>query len=251
MLAERTITTRVTLAILSVLLITRILYTAPVLTDNNVLWLQGVYYSLTYILLTVVIYINRSSLSALNVDNISMKLFIFLGYIYPLIAFHPIGILVFLVAIFNSNFLFPRSLVSRTRYGVYTFLSSGASVATALIYFWWLGKPWPMISGTDILNTAIKANFTLVFYEELVFRGILWMFLEKIGLKKYQVIAAQAFFFWIIHFYYLFLSPVFFWIITPVFSILFGVIVYKSKSLFPGFVSHYLYNFLSILLSIH
>ena len=156
-----------------------------------------------------------------------------------------------IAALFNLSMLLSKELFfSRTQYSPSVIAIAVLFILIQLIYFLWIGKTFPSIPGdVEILAVLFKANFTLVIFEEVIFRGILWRYLENSGLKKYQVVFTQAFFFWAVHFYY-YPHLLFFWIFLPFISILLGVIVYKSKSIFPSFVLHYLYNFFAVLLAI-
>jgi membrane protease YdiL (CAAX protease family) len=178
-----------------------------------------------------------------------MMLFIFLGGLYSFYLSLPFGVIMAMVALFNLNMLLSGELFFSRTQNISFVLSMGVLFVVAeLGYFLSRGVTFPSITDNATIVTAIfRANFTLVLFEEIIFRSIIWRYLQNWGLKNYQVIFAQAFLFWIIHFYY-YSQLVLFWIYLPFISILYGVIVYKSKSILPSFVMHYLHNFAVALL---
>lgn len=89
--------------------------------------------------------------------------------------------------------------------------------------------------------SIIRMPFILV--EEVIFRGLLWLFLINLGWQELKIIILQAILFWISHVYHMFTFPFLFWVIIPIISILFGIFVWKSRSLTPSTMAHILFNF--------
>jgi len=70
------------------------------------------------------------------------------------------------------------------------------------------------------------------------------MFLKNLNLKDNLIIVIQAFLFWIFHSFYLFSLPITFWIYLPYQSIIFGIIVWRTKSIGSSTIGHFLNNIL-------
>jgi membrane protease YdiL (CAAX protease family) len=242
---------RKTFRILLILIGVRFLYGFVLLTGNDSLWWESVYSFLTYSLITIVIFLNESSLHLFHIDRVSMALFVFLGGLYSFFIPQPIGAMMTMVALFNLNMLLSKELsFSRIQFGVSVFALIILFIVLQLIYFLWIGETFSSVThDVKVVSVLFKANFTWAIFEEIIFRGILWRYLKNKGLKEYQVVFTQAFFFWLVHFYY-YPHLIFFWIFVPVASVLFGVITYKSRSLLPSFIVHYFFNFVSTLLSV-
>lgn len=78
--------------------------------------------------------------------------------------------------------------------------------------------------------------------EEVIFRGLLWMYLEELGIPGIAIVIIQTLLFWGSHIYYMFSNPILFWFELPIASFLLGIIVWKYKSLTPSSVGHILFN---------
>jgi membrane protease YdiL (CAAX protease family) len=79
-------------------------------------------------------------------------------------------------------------------------------------------------------------SFVAVF-EEMAFRGILWGFLRGIGLKDGKIFWVQALLFWLGHLYRV-INPITFFITIPVATIIYSLLAYRSRQVFPSIVSH-------------
>jgi membrane protease YdiL (CAAX protease family) len=105
------------------------------------------------------------------------------------------------------------------------------------------------LSFQSVITAVFQAQLALIVFEELIFRGALWAFLRDLGLKEHIVFFLQAFLFWISHHNYgLRDNPYLFWIAIPLAAILLGFIVWRSKSLTPSTIAHFLFNFTSLLI---
>jgi membrane protease YdiL (CAAX protease family) len=83
-------------------------------------------------------------------------------------------------------------------------------------------------------------------YEELLFRGLLWMFLEKLKLSGLKILFIQALLFWIVHLNTTSRAP--FWVLLPPFGLWLGFLVLRSKSLIPSISTHFVYNLIAYLI---
>lgn len=76
--------------------------------------------------------------------------------------------------------------------------------------------------------------------EEPLFRGFLWGYLKRAGWKEIHICLLQASLFWLAHInYYNRLS---FWFTIPFWGLVYGVLVWKSRSISTTMVSHAAYN---------
>ncbi|MCG2787342.1 MAG: CPBP family intramembrane metalloprotease [Anaerolineae bacterium] len=100
----------------------------------------------------------------------------------------------------------------------------------------------------EIGSAILKANAPVVFFEEFIFRGILWMALRKIKLSERWILLIQAALFGLAHYYFYFHYPVFLFVVIPISGILFGAMVYRTKSIFLSLIFHFLFNIISNLL---
>jgi membrane protease YdiL (CAAX protease family) len=79
-----------------------------------------------------------------------------------------------------------------------------------------------------------------VLYEEILFRGVLWMILRDRGYSETKILVVQAALFWLAHLNLISRSS--FWVILPLFSLWLGFLVLRSKSLTPSTWVHFIYN---------
>jgi membrane protease YdiL (CAAX protease family) len=98
---------------------------------------------------------------------------------------------------------------------------------------------------------VLQSYLVLNVFEEVIFRGALWVYLRSLGLSERTTFFVQAFLFWIAHPRFLFLGDWYsFWVAAPCIAILLGLLVWRSKSLTPSVLAHFLFNFISQLLLI-
>ena len=101
-----------------------------------------------------------------------------------------------------------------------------------------------------VLTSLLQAQLAAVVFEEVIFRGVLWTVLRNLGLKEIVVYFISAFLFWMAHFRYLLQGSTYsFWFAIPLLAFLFGYMTWRTKSLTPGTIGHFLFNFLVALYS--
>jgi membrane protease YdiL (CAAX protease family) len=91
--------------------------------------------------------------------------------------------------------------------------------------------------GTFIVRRILFYLSFVAVFEEMVFRGILWGFLRGIGLKDGKIFWMQALLFWLVHLPRV-VNPITFFITIPVGVIIFSLLAYRSRQVFPSIVSH-------------
>jgi len=100
------------------------------------------------------------------------------------------------------------------------------------------------IFGTTFVEILITQLAGIVF-EEVLFRGALWAYVRDLGLSERATFYVQAVLFWVSHHETLLNNPYFFWVALPIDAILLGLMTWRSKSLTPSTISHFLFNFTS------
>jgi len=197
----------------------------------------------SFLLATMLIAMNRSSLNGANIDKAFMIAFLIGAVIYCLNFFVPSGwiILPLLVLMYmlykkegfqldatTPNFWITVRL-TLIIFLLFVFLKNGV-----LDYL--------MASG-NLYRSINRTPFIIV--EELLFRGFLWMFLKNLNLSESIIVFVQATLFWLFHVYYMFTDPVHFWVTIPIVSVALGVMTWYSRSLTPALLAHFLYNAIS------
>ncbi len=207
---------------------------------------EVIYICVSYGLISIVIWLNRKDLQKLNIDSnfIWIWIFIFVGCLYSLIFPVTFGVFLGSVAIINLWFLSSNKLQ-------FEYISSNIRQSTIFILIilapllikLLLGNSATSPDAKTIIEALFTANLPTVVFEEVTFRGLMWMFLAKLSLKEYQIILIQGVLFWISHLYYFKSDTFTFWFWLPFSSIMLGIIVWRSKKIASSIVGHYLYNF--------
>jgi membrane protease YdiL (CAAX protease family) len=207
-------------------------------------WLGASFFSLGYILYSIVIWFNKDNLDWLKIDSNFVIISIIVGAIItfslPIIFGIPMG----LVTLFNYRTCLSGELkfqnVPKKWWYVLTLIA--VSLLPPAFGIWWSGSRITFPGYAEILQVAINNNFQQAFFEEFVFRGMVWMFLIHFNLKDKPIIFLQALLFWLFHHFYISSRPITFWIYLPIQSIIYGIIVSRTKSITPVFVAHFINN---------
>jgi membrane protease YdiL (CAAX protease family) len=203
-----------------------------------------------YMIIAGTIWLNKNDLASLNIDGLFIKLFIFTGVL--LSAFYvppPIGAITGIVVIVvvwyyrRGLLIFQRTEYSRTRVLSLILLSLTPPILTLLPFIF--NKNFSL-SLNSIFLAVYDADLATIIFEEVLFRGLFWMFLSKRNLTGGRIVIIQAIVFWVSHYYY-FSNTILFWITTPIISLLFGMIVLRTKSIFQSTCAHFAYNALILI----
>jgi len=92
-----------------------------------------------------------------------------------------------------------------------------------------------------LLMFAHQTGYAAV-YEEPIFRGFLWGYLESKGLKEVRILLIQAGLFTLGHFYYFPNTLYSFLFIVPVCSLILGVLVEKTRTISSSIIAHGVIN---------
>ncbi len=243
--------TKITFAIFLILLFLRMVILQGMVIQQGIVFFPAevIYICASYGLISVIVWLNRMDLQSLNIDSKFIILFVAVGYLYSLILPVEPGVFLALAAtvilwLLSSNKLQFEYVSSHFRQTALFILIILTPQFIRLII---LRTSLALPDTKTIIEAVYTASFTYVIFEEVVYRGLLWMFLSRTGLKGYQIIVTQAIFFWLSHLYY-FSNPVGFWVILPFVSIMLGIIVLRSKKILPSIIGHFLYNLLVALI---
>lgn len=196
----------------------------------------------TFVLVGIVVILNQSDLKSLNIDEHFIVILLCNGIAYCLYYFWPSGWIAALISIY----LFILSY--RKEYKFVNIESALWRIVMIIVIGFFLG----LLLISDILDvTKIRqaihwsiVGMPFVVIEEVIFRGLLWASLKNLNLSEPKIVVWQAILFWFSYAYYMFTDPILFWVIIPIASILFGIFVWRSRSITPSTIAHILFNFL-------
>lgn len=223
-------------------------------------WVIFWYNGISYILTATIVWLNRHRLAALNIDRPFMSALILGGAFFSSLQTpYNIGALVGITAglvywgYINYRFVFKNPVPYPRGTGLLILLLILLALAPVFLFPSTLKT---LLSFQIFINTIIgtlQAYLILNVFEEVLFRGALWAYLRSHGLSERAVFAVQACLFWIAYHRFLFLGkPYVFWVAVPGTAILLGLLAWRSKSLTPSILGHFLFNFISgILLRIY
>jgi membrane protease YdiL (CAAX protease family) len=218
----------------------------PLIADNLNAMQNFTYYlwdRWSFLLATMLIVMNRSRLNAANIDRSFMIVFLIGVGIYCLNFLVPSGwiilsLLILLYVLYKKEgFQLDAASTNfwiTVRLTLITFLLFVLVKNGALDY---------LMANGNLYRSINRTPFILV--EELLFRGILWMFLKNLKLSEWIIVFVQAALFWLFHVYYVFTDPVHFWVTIPIISVALGVMTWYSRSITPALLAHFLYNAIS------
>jgi membrane protease YdiL (CAAX protease family) len=220
----------------------------------------------TYLLTAFLIWWERDSLSAVNMDGIALALFLLLkplqtlilshwGIEIPLAFPHPVGLLIWaiatglLIALWRSGY---RPGVP----GVSTWIWLGfgllAGIALSILPNLGVFQANAGLGGAQAApssSVTVSAGLAFLYQlgfaavsEEPLFRGFLWGYLRRLGWRQVWVWLLQAGLFMIAHLYFINALAFNFWVIVPVAGLVFGWFAWRSRSIAPGMLAHAAYN---------
>jgi membrane protease YdiL (CAAX protease family) len=199
------------------------------------------YFSWSFILVGLVIIINRDDLQRLNIDQAFVVLFAAGSIAYWRYYRWPSGWIALLVpvAIYilykKQDFKFPR---------MEPIAGQTAGIVAMFFFLGLLLKHDSLSMRTTLaLIHLFATGFPFLIVEEVTYRGLLWMFLAHLNWPAPRIVGLQAFLFWLFHATYMFTDPIFFWILVPIFSMILGLIVWRSKSITVSLFAHIFLNF--------
>lgn len=219
-------------------------------------WIIFWYNGISYILTSTIVWLNRHRLAALNIDRPFMAALVFGGAFYvfretPYNIGALVGITAGLVywAYITNQFVFKNSVPYPRETGWLILFLILLALVPVLIFPSTVQTPLRFQIFSSTFIGTLQAYLVLNVFEEVLFRGALWAYLRSHGLSERVVFAVQAILFWFAHHRSLFLGkPYVFWVAVPCAAILLGLLAWRSKSLTPSLMGHFLFNFISQLL---
>jgi len=218
-------------------------------------WYRHWYAGISYILTVTIIWLNRHRPTALNIDQPFIAILIFGGVLYAFSLRYGAGILVGITTVlifwaYQTNQLVIKNPVPYPK-GTGFLILLMIPLALLPIFLFRLTLKAPL--DFDTFNTTFRGILVTqlagIVFEEVLFRGALWAYVLSLGLGEQAAFYIQAILFWISHHSLVLLSnPYAFWGTLPVVAILLGLMTWRSKSLTPSTISHFLFNFISQLL---
>jgi hypothetical protein len=242
--------TKTTFFIFVILLLWRmVILQGMVIIQGKVSYLAEVFQiCIVYGLISVVIWLNRNNLQLINIDRNFIVIFVIVGAVNSFIL--PMAFGVFLLLPTFINFWLFISNKLKFEYFPLNIRQISFFIFIILIplFIRLLRTSATLPDDKTFIEAIFTANLPLVVFEEVIFRGLLWMFLVKEGFKEYQIILIQGILFWFSHLYYFKSDPITFWFWLPLISIMLGIIVRRSKTISPSTIGHYSYNLLLTLI---
>ena len=210
-------------------------------------WFYYLYQRCLFLLIAIVILINRSDLKSLNIDKYFIRLFAYSGLAYCWMYFWPLGWAAGLISVFM--------LILYLKKG-YQFGDTNPNLRwiVFIIVIGFILSLFFIGSIPDSAKTERAIHWLLIDFppfavmEEVIFRGLPWMVLKKLNWSETWIVAFQAVLFWLSHTTYFFTNPMMFWGIVPIASLLLGSIAWRSRSIAPSAVAHILFNVLLALM---
>lgn len=207
-----------------------------------------------FTIIGLLIIINRKKLQEFFIDKIFLIIFFMFGIVFRIRTIDTFMTLFFeaairmLLVMFLLFIIFTKTRVSR--FPLFTFwngigILAGSILAAVVIVIASTTVHFQNISLNHAIGLLIKEiirGFGDVILEEPIFRGFLWGTLLLLNWKERYIFVLQTFLFWMSHLSYAFSTPISFWIIGPIISLLLGFLTWKSHSIIPSTLAHIFYN---------
>jgi membrane protease YdiL (CAAX protease family) len=213
----------------------------------------------TYILLSALVLIRRSTLQDYQIDKTALWILILSGTLFRVGPFSIINITywligVLLIAVYFRGYFSFKPQASRVGW---FFVSIFSGIGLPVILFlilnlpniinipnWFIlfsqKHPWPSFS--FVLNNLAYNIFYVAVIEELVYRGFLWGCLEKKGWGWIKILFFQSGLFWAGHLFYLDSNPFTLWFAIPMMGLAFGFVARRSRSVTLSILMHGISN---------
>lgn len=242
----------ITLFIIGSIFISNLLILNPI---EALYYVDYVFITIVYAFTAILVWIVRNNLLDFHFDRWSLFTIVLTGSIFHrrlglpgeigfqiLLWICSLSILLFII-IYRSKI--PKTNASWTLSGLFIGLSALIPIALVETIIPELSFVDPTnLSNNLILEVMRKLIYELSYVaplEEILFRGLLWGFLVRVGWKEEKAFWAQAILFWIGHMSRLG-YPISFFITIPIGTLVYSILVRYSKQLFPSIVAHSILN---------
>jgi hypothetical protein len=196
---------------------------------------------LTYVFLMIGVILYKGELSILWMDRFFMILLIIANISVCWNFFLPFGWIAGLLTVFIGSLDIMKRL-SFKKIARPTWIYIYGSIFISFIGFMVLINPTRILTFQRIFPELFSWEYPSAIFEELFFRGFVWMLFSHLKISAPKIIIFQALLFWIAHLNYIFTSPFTFWLFAPIVGLLLGIIVWRSKSLVPSSLVHIVLN---------
>lgn len=195
----------------------------------------------SFVLTGVLILLYRGNLRKINIDRGFLVLFIIGGILFGISYFLPAGWIGLLISGYITYMLLKNKFEFKNDTRP-SFQQVTIILFVAFILYWFFMITFIGVPLIDKYVSFFLIQFPVWLVEEVVFRGLLWMCMEELGLHDLMIIFVQALIFGLFHIYYMFSNPLLFWLLIPTASIVMGILVSRYKSITPSSILHTLFN---------
>lgn len=255
---------QITRAVLILLLLLRIPYTIAIIYFLPIENQTGaaVYEISTYSLIAFLIWWERERLLDFHIDSLALFFIIFIRPVQTLIlnywkvdsplAFPRLpglllwGISLGLVFALGKGGFKPARLSHQSLSWLTTglFVGAGVSVLENLSAF------LPGLGNSTGSSSLLGSSSLVLLYhlgfapinEEPLFRGFLWGYLRQSQWKAPPILFLQTLLFTVAHVYFANQYPLTFWVLIPIAALLFGILIWRARSIAPAILAHGLVN---------
>ncbi len=224
-------------------------------------WLYVIFHFFYYIIISLLIWVEREHLDENNIDLWSLILFFVFGvFLQPVetanrylrdisCISYTIIALILIINLHGKHVQLSRS------YSAFRWLY--VSVIFACLILWCIATvhvPLTGISGptkSPIINHLYSILFNLSYIaipEEAIFRGFLWGILNRMGFNNRKTLFIQAALFTAAHIRFFQPESIISYIGIFIFSLFVGFLAWKAHSIFPGIFTHAFHDYLSDLI---
>jgi membrane protease YdiL (CAAX protease family) len=208
-----------------------------------------------YIYLIIIIWIEQNHLQEFHIDFWTIILCIISGTIlhtrlgisgelnFIILLWICSGIILIEIILFYRKV--PKTKIRWIKYGILLaiiVLIPIVAIESFQINYWLKQISYPkgqFIS--EIYKSIIFSLSWLAPLEEILFRGLLWGYLIRVGWREEKILWFQGILFWLIHFQNIF-NPITFFITIPLGIILYSILVKYSKQLSTSIIAHTVMN---------
>lgn len=215
-----------------------------------------VYITFSYLVVAILIVLEKHHLKDFHIDEFSIYIFIFSSFlrIRSGVVGENLSLIIMAIAgIFITLLIYLRK-INQQKASVQWALSGigiGLIISVLMILmnlFFPKSQMSILILNDNLAMTAIKSMlyvFPNVVVEEMLFRGFLWGYLEKMRWSENRIAWCQGVLFWVLHSSRILIAPVTFLIGIPLLTFASTKLLIKSRQTYPPILSHALINIMS------
>lgn len=206
---------------------------------------------LTYVLVTIILYLEKGNLTEFHIDRYSIVILITFGTIFHrrlLVPFEIFYQIILWILCVSMLYYLIKNWNSIPGMNLREFIISNLVIVIFLVFINLLKNSLNLVPSYShdqmpimyVLRDLILEFSFIAPMEEFLFRGVLWGLLNRYGLNLRKVMVIQGLVFWALHFRSE--SQVVFFIILPICTAFYSFMTVKFRRLFPAILSHALVN---------